>query len=198
MEQNNTGRLLAQLRSERGLTQKQVAQALHVSPQAVSKWERSRGCPDTGLLPALSALFGVSAEHLLTGDLAPNDKEVGNMKRIKFYMCPVCGNVVTSSGGGEFHCCGRKLEPMAVRPADDHHTATVEEIEEDLYITFSHPMEKGHYIRFAACVALDRVLLVRLYPEQGGEVRFPHLRRGCKLYLGCSQDGLFEIPITKK
>ena len=198
MEVNNTGRLLARLRSERALTQKQVAQALHVSPQAVSKWERGLGCPDTGLLPALSALFGVSAEHLLSGDLMPNVKEVGNMKRMKFYMCPDCGNVVTASGGGEFHCCGRRLEPMAVRPADGLHAATVQEIEEDLYITFSHPMEKPHYIRFAACVAMDRVLLVRLYPEQGGEVRLPHLRRGCKLYLGCSRDGLFEIPTIKK
>ena len=195
MEQNNTGRLLARLRGELGLTQKQVAERLHVSPQAVSKWERGLGCPDAGLLPALSALFGVSAERLLSGDLTANTMEVGNMKRIKFYMCPVCGNVVTASGSGEFHCCGRKLEPMTARPADEAHAAAVQEIEEDLYVTFSHPMEKDHYIRFAATVTMDRVLLVRLYPEQGGEIRIPYLRRGCRLYLGCSRDGLFEIPI---
>ena len=195
MEQNNTGRLLARLRGELGLTQKQVAERLHVSPQAVSKWERGLGCPDAGLLPALSALFGVSAERLLSGDLTANTMEVGNMKRIKFYMCPVCGNVVTASGSGEFHCCGRKLEPMTALPDEEAHAAAVQEIEEDLYVTFSHPMEKDHYIRFAATVTMDRVLLVRLYPEQGGEIRFPYLRRGCRLYLGCSRDGLFEIPI---
>ena len=195
MEAYHTGHLIARLRSEWGLTQKQLAEQLHVSPQAVSKWERGLNCPDAGLLPALSALLGVSAERLLSGDLTPNKQEVGNMKRMKFYMCPVCGNIITASGGGEFHCCGRKLEPMKARPADEAHAATVQEIEEDLYVTFSHPMEKGHYIRFAASVAMDRVLLVRLYPEQGGEVRLPNLRRGSKLYLGCSRDGLFEIPL---
>ena len=50
---------------------------------------------------------------------------------------------------------------------------TVQEVETDWYVTFRHPMEKGHFIRFAACVAPDRLLLVRLYPEQGGEVRLP-------------------------
>ena len=195
MEAYNTGHLIARLRSERALTQKQLAEHLHVSPQAVSKWERGLGCPDAGLLPALSSLLGVSAERLLSGDLTPNKQEVGNMKHTKFYMCPVCGSLITASGGGDFHCCGRKLEPMRARPADEAHGAVVQEIEEDLYITFSHPMEKGHYIRFAASVAMDRVLLMRLYPEQGGEVRLPNLRRGSKLYLGCSQDGLFEIPL---
>ena len=195
MQPIKTGALIAEARKEKNLTQKDLAQALHVSVQAVSKWERGLGCPDAGLLPALSALLGVSAERLLSGDLTPNKQEVGNMKRMKFYMCPVCGNLITASGGGEFHCCGRKLEPMTVRPADESHAAVVQEIEEDLYVTFSHPMEKGHYIRFAASVAMDRVLLMRLYPEQGGEVRLPNLRRGSKLYLGCSQDGLFEIPL---
>lgn len=195
MEQKDIGRLLARLRGERELTQKQVAELLHVSPQAVSKWERGLGCPDAGSLPALSALFGVSVEQLLSGGLTPNSKEVGNMKRMEFYMCPDCGNLVIASGGGEFHCCGRRLEPMPVRPADEAHAAAVQEVEEDLYITFSHPMEKDHYIRFAASVAMDRVLVIRLYPEQGGEVRLPNLRRGSKLYLGCSRDGLFEIPI---
>ena len=46
-----------------------------------------------------------------------------------------------------------------------------------------------------ACVAPDRLLLVRLYPEQGSEVRLPQLRGGGKLYLCCSRHGLFEVKL---
>lgn len=198
MEQKTMGPLLTKLRKERGLTQQQMADTLHISPQAVSKWERNLGCPDVTLLPVLSETFGVSMEHLLSGDLSPNAREVGNMKRMKFYMCPECGNVITASGGGEFHCCGRKLTALAVQPADEMHSAEVQCVEDDWYVTFSHSMRKDHFIRFAAYVTMDRVLLVRLYPEQGGEFRIPQLRRDGKLYICCSQDGLFQIPITKK
>ena len=69
----------------------------------------------------------------------------------------------------------------------------VREIEGDWYITFSHSMEKGHFIRFAAYVTMDRLLLIRLYPEQGGELRIPRLWGGGKLYLCCSSHGLFEV-----
>ena len=56
-------------------------------------------------------------------------------------------------------------------------------------------MEKGHFIRFALWLGIDRMLLVRLYPEQGGEFRIPNLRGGGKLYLCCSRDGLYEVPL---
>ena len=88
-----------------------------------------------------------------------------------------------------------RLEPLAARPVDQAHAVKVEEVEEDWYVTFSHPMEKDHFFRFAAYVATERVLLVRLYPEQGGEFRIPQLRGGGKLYLCCSRDGLFEVKI---
>ena len=147
------------------------------------------------LLAALAERFGVSVERLLAGDLGLNELDGGNMRRLKFYVCPDCGNILTATGGGELHCCGRKLEPLAARPVDEEHAVTVQEVEEDWYITFSHPMEKDHFFRFAAYVATERVLLVRLYPEQGGEFRIPQLRGGGKLYLCCSRDGLFEVKI---
>ena len=115
------------------------------------------------------------------------------MKRIKFYVCPDCGNILTATGGGELHCCGRRLEPLKVQKADVEHAVSVQEMEEDWYVTFSHPMEKSHFFRFAAYVTVDRVLLVRLYPEQGGEFRIPQIRGGGKLYLCCSSHGLFQI-----
>ena len=195
MEGNETGALLRRLRLEVDMTQRELAEVLCVSPQAVSKWETGAGCPDVGLLTALAERFGVSVERLLAGDLEPNESDGGNMRRLKFYVCPDCGNILTATGGGELHCCGRKLEPLAARPVDQAHAVKVEEVEEDWYVTFSHPMEKDHFFRFAAYVATERVLLVRLYPEQGGEFRIPQLRGGGKLYLCCSRDGLFEVKM---
>ena len=194
MEQLQTGALIRALRKERGMTQRELAELLHVTDRAVSKWERNLGCPDVGLLPQLAQIFGVSMVHLLRGDLAPNIPEVGNMRRLKFYVCPECGNVLTATGGGELHCCGRRLEPLAPKPMDEPHAVKVEPVEEDWYVTFSHPMEKDHYFRFAAFVGTERVLLVRLYPEQGGEFRIPQMRCG-KLYLCCSRHGLYEIKV---
>ena len=197
MDCTQVGGLILRLRKEQGLTQRHLAEQLGVSEQAVSKWERGLGCPDVSLLPSLARIFGVGVERLLAGDLTPNDQDGGNMKRLRFYVCPDCGNILTATGAGELHCCGRKLEPLPVQKADEAHMAKVEEIEEDWYITFSHPMKKDHFFRFAAYVATERVLLVRLYPEQGGEIRLPQLRGGGKLYLCCSRDGLFEIPRAK-
>jgi len=195
MDSKQIGELLAKLRQERNMTQRQVAEALHVSPQAVSKWETGRGCPDISLLPALSATFGVALGRLLLGDLSPEKTENGNMKRLRFYVCLACGNVLTAAGGGELYCCGRRLEPLTAAEADSDHRVRVQEIEEDWYITFDHPMRKDHFIRFAAYVTVDRVLLVRLYPEQGGELRIPQIRGGGRLYLCCSRDGLMRQTV---
>ena len=194
MEERTTGALIKALRKERGMTQKELAGRLHVTEQAVSRWERDVGCPEIGLLTQLCEIFGVSMARLLEGDLVPGIPEVGNMKRMKFYVCPQCGNILTASGGGELHCCGRKLEPLKAKSADEAHSIHVEAVEDEWYVTFSHPMEKDHYFRFAAVVGMERVLLVRLYPEQGGEFRIPQMR-WYKLYLCCSRDGLFEVKL---
>ena len=195
MQDLKTGSLLRQLRRERGWTQRQVAEQLGVSAQAVSKWERELGCPDVGLLSRLSEIFGVGADALLEGSLNPSAPDGGNMRRLRFYVCPDCGNILTSASGGQLSCCGRRLEPLEAVSADAEHAVTVQEVETDWYVTFRHPMEKGHFIRFAACVAPDRLLLVRLYPEQGSEFRIPQLRGGAKLYLCCSRHGLFQAEL---
>lgn len=195
MDMKEIGSLLQQLRKEKQLTQNQVGKALGVSAQAVSKWERGGGCPDISMLPQLSGLYGVSIGSLLEGELHAASQESGNMKRMKFYVCPVCGNVMMTTGGGELHCCGRKLEPLAAEAADSAHGVRVAEIEEDWYITFTHPMNKDHFFRFAAYVTVDKVLFIRLYPEQGSELRIPQIRGGGQLYLCCSRHGLMRQKI---
>lgn len=184
------GILIHGLRAEKKLTQKQLADAMNISDKTISKWERGLGCPDVSLLHELSDVLNVNIEKILLGDLDPNNADGGNMKKIKFYVCPTCGNVITSTGEAELSCCGRKLTALMAKPSDSNHTLKVETIEDDYYITFRHEMTKAHYITFIAYVACDRILMVKLYPEQGGEVRFPKLNGG-KLYFGCNQHGLW-------
>jgi desulfoferrodoxin (superoxide reductase-like protein) len=86
--------------------------------------------------------------------------------------------------------CGRKLHALIPKPVDDLHRLAVETVEDDYYITFSHEMKKSHYLSFIACVDSDRILLVKLYPEQSGEVRFPKMYGG-RIYFGCTQHGLW-------
>ena len=95
MNDKEIGVLLLQLRKERGQTQSQLATALHVSAQAVSKWERGLGCPDVSLLPALAGIFGVSMERLLAGDLAPTRLRWRQYEDdCVFNVFPDCGNIL--------------------------------------------------------------------------------------------------------
>ncbi len=58
------GNQIKALRTQRGITQEDLAVQLGVSAQAVSKWERNAATPDIQLLPALSAYFGVTIDEL--------------------------------------------------------------------------------------------------------------------------------------
>ena len=93
------GALLASLRREKGMTQRAVASLLGVSDKAVSKWKCGMGCPDLSLLPDLSRIFGVNIGDILSGELPSNEKVGGNMKKVEFYRCSGCGNLITATGG---------------------------------------------------------------------------------------------------
>ena len=58
------GNQIKQLRQRRGITQEAMAQTLGVTAQAISKWERGAATPDIGLLPEISAYFGVTIDEL--------------------------------------------------------------------------------------------------------------------------------------
>lgn len=190
MDCNKVGKLILSLRKENRMTQKQLADAMNISDKAISKWERGLGCPDVSLLRELSEILDVNIERILLGNLEPNDADGGNMKKVKFYVCSNCGNTLTATGEAEVSCCGRKLVPLVPNLADEIHKLTVEEVENDFYVTFTHEMSKTHYISFIAYVTCDRALLIKLYPEQNGEVRFPKMYGG-KIYYCCSQHGLW-------
>ncbi len=191
MEYRKVGGLLHQLRKEKGWTQKEMAQKMNISDKTVSKWENGNGCPDVSLLIKLSEIFSVDISKLLEGDLMKQIPDGGNMKRIKFFVCSECGSMVTSTGSAEIHCCGRRLEPLKAMLEDEAHAANTVQVEDEYYVTFGHDMTKGHYLSFAAYVTFDRVLVMKLYPEQNAEVRFPIMHQG-KLYTYCNIHGLME------
>lgn len=194
MDYSKVGKLISDLRKEKNMTQKQLGNAMNVSDKTISKWECGNGCPDVSLLHKLSNVLDVNIEKILLGDLNPNDTNGGNMKKLKFYLCETCGNIITAMGDAEIFCCGRKLWPLKAKPVDKSHFVNVATVEDEYYITFDHEMTKTHYFNFIAYVSYDRVLMVRLYPEQGGQVRFPKLHGG-QLYFSCNKHGLWVEKI---
>ena len=196
MDLVKSGKMLFQLRKAKGMTQKQVAEALGVMPKTVSKWETGHGFPDISLVSELSKVLGISTNSLLNGVIEQNKEDIGNMKRTKFYVCPYCQSFMQGNGQSGVICCGRELEALNAKQPDEEHNISVSEIENDFYIKINHEMTKEHYISFVSYVSYDRVLTVRLYPEQDSAVRFPKMHGG-KLYYFCSNHGLFEYTHKK-
>lgn len=186
--QNETIRAL---RERKALTQKQLAEKLCISDKTISKWETGKGLPDISLLEDLARALGVSLTELMTGDLQTNENRSANLRRMGFYVCPVCGNVITAVGKGSFSCCGIHLPVQEAQPEDNAHTITVEPVEDEICVTIAHPMTKSHYISFIAWVSNDRAELVKLYPEQDITVRFKKRGHGT-VYAYCNRDGLFS------
>lgn len=189
MNCDKVGKIILNLRKEKNMTQKQLADAMNISDKTVSKWERGLGCPDVSLLREVSEILNVNIEKLLNGNLDQNNTDGGNMKKLKFYVCQNCGNTMTSTGKTEISCCGRKLSELEAHKADSEHNVTIETNGDESYIVISHEMTKSHFISFIAYAVYDRLTMVKLYPEQNAEVHFPRLRGG-KLYFYCNQHGL--------
>lgn len=199
MNLTKSAKLICELRKSRRMTQKQVADILGIEPKTVSKWENGRGFPDVSCVAELAEIFGVSEKALLTGELNQNGEEVGNMRKTAFYVCPHCGSFVSGTGEFMVNCCGTVLRPLDAMTEDGEHIAEINETDGEFYIKFNHEMSKEHYIGFVSYVSYDRVMTVRLYPEQDSEVRMPKMYGG-KFYFYCNRHGLFEqtAEIEKK
>ena len=75
MDNIKTGNLIKELRIEKELTQKELAEKLSVSTSAVSKWENGKGFPDISILEPLSAELGISIAELIKGEKMPENFE---------------------------------------------------------------------------------------------------------------------------
>lgn len=190
MDCDKIGKLIYNLRKEKDMTQKQLADLMNISDKAISKWERGLGCPDVSLLPELSQILGVNIEELLSGNIELNETVGGNMKKLKFYVCPQCANLMTATGDATISCCGKRLEALVAAKATENHLLNIEPVEDELYVSSSHEMKKEHYLSFVAYVTGDRASIVKQYPEWNMQFRFHKLGHG-KLYFHCSNHGLF-------
>lgn len=189
-----TGNTIRTLREKNGITQKELAEIISVSDKTISKWETNKGLPDIGIIEELAKALRVSLSELFTGDLKTNENVSGNMKKIQFYVCPICGNVITAVGEGHFSCCGITLPMQESELMDEELSAFIETVEDEYLITMQHPMTKEHYVSFIAYVTLDSVEIVKLYPEQDVSIRFRKKGHGV-FYVYCNRHGLFRKNI---
>ena len=186
-----TGTTIKQLREGRNMTQADLAEMIGVSSKTVSKWETAKGLPDVSLLQPLAQALGISVIELMNGEHITNKNRSANMLRCKFYVCPICGNIIHCLGNTVVSCCGITLPPLEAEEADDDHVITVESVEDEHFITVHHPMTKEHFISFVAFVTSDRLQMVKLYPEGNAQTRL-QLRGMGYLYYYCNRHGLFK------
>lgn len=186
-----TGAAVKQLREKRNLTQAELADRIGVSAKTVSKWETAKGLPDVSLLEPLAKALNISVIELMNGEQITNRNVSGNMLRSKFYVCPVCGNIIHSMGDSLMSCCGITLPALEAEEADETHAVIIEPVEDEHFITVQHPMTKQHFISFVAYVTTDRMQLVKLYPEGNAETRLQLRGRGY-LYWYCNRHGLYK------
>ena len=189
-----TGVTIKQLREKRNMTQAELAEQIGVSSKTISKWERAKGLPDISLLQPLAKALGVSVIELMNGEHIANKNISANMLRSKFYVCPICGNTIHSTGDALVSCCGITLPALDAEEIDGEHAISIENVEDEHFITVHHPMTKQHYISFAAFVTSDRIQMVKLYPEGNAETRL-QLRGMGYLYYYCNRHGLFKKKV---
>ena len=189
-----TGTTIRNLRESRHMTQAELGERIGVSSKTISKWETGKGLPDISLLSPLAQALGISLIELMNGAPIQNKNISANLLRSKFYVCPLCGNCLHSTGNALVSCCGITLPPLEAEAPDGDHSVTIENVEDEHFLTIHHPMTKQHFISFAAFVTCDRIQMVKFYPEGNAETRM-QLRGMGTLYYYCNRHGLLKQKI---
>lgn len=196
MNQYITGAVIKLLREKQNITQLQLADKLGVSDKAVSKWETGRGYTDVTLLPPIADALSVSVAELLSGEAVVNENVSANMLKSKFYVCPICSNVIHSMGEAVVSCHGIALKPIDAEKSNNKHIFAIEKVEDEFFVQIDHPMTKQHYISFIAAMSCDSVQIKKLYPESSAQARFK-INGVKRIYYYCNRDGLFYIDVVK-
>ena len=192
MDKYVTGAVIRRLRKNRKMTQEELADKLFVSSKAISKWETGQGFPDISLIEPLARALDISVIELLSGEDIRNSNKAANMAKGSFYVCPVCGNVIRTTGETVISCCGITLPALEAESPDAEHQINVGIVEDEYFVTLDYPMTKEHYISFIAAVSDMGIQLVKLYPEGSAEARFK-INRVKRLFAYCNRHGLFCI-----
>lgn len=196
MNQYVTGAVIRKLREKNNMTQAELAVRLNVSDKTISKWETAKGYPDISLLEPIAKVFGISITELISGNAVSNVNVSANMLRSRFYVCPVCGNVIHTMGEAVINCHGVLLTPAQAEETDEQHKIFIEKVEDEYYVRIEHDMTKKHYISFVAALSSDKIQMIKLYPEGNPEARFK-INGVKKIFFYCNKDGLFSIEVIK-
>lgn len=188
MDNYITGSIIKKIREEKKKTQLELANELMISEKTISKWETGKGLPDISMIEPLAKALNVSIIELFNGIQIKNSNKCANIKKIKFYVCPMCGNVIQSLGEGVYNCCGINLPELEAEETND---VIIEKIENELFISIENEMSKENYISFICMVGLSKVQFVKLYPEQACETRFGYEKHGI-IYYYSNRNGLFS------
>ena len=109
------------------------------------------------------------------------------VKVIEDCTCENCG----------IKCCGEEMKllvPNSVDAAVEKHVPNYEKVEDEIFVTVNHVMEKEHFIEWVCLVADNKEYWVKLYPEQNAECRFPYIP-GSTLYAYCNKHGLWKKDV---
>lgn len=120
-------------------------------------------------------------------------------EKVKYYKCPVCGNIVQIVDGDikRVRCCGKEMEELSANTVDaalEKHVPVYEIENDEIVVSVGevlHPMEEKHYIMFITLVTDDRVIRVDLNHLDTPVVRFPYIKDSI-VYEYCNLHGLWK------
>ena len=184
--------IIYKVRKAKGLTQKELAQILHTTSKTISNWERKKNCVPAEMVSSIVKELKIDRNFFFTEYIS----SLSNRTNIRFFHCPVCGNVSWSFSKACHKCCDKILYPMQSSPGNYDHYLYYQSSPDCEQITVStyHPMDDNHYIKFVAYVTDESVMPIVPPKNAPFCTTFPHLR-GRQLYMLCSRHGLFDDEI---
>ena len=99
-------------------------------------------------------------------------------------------------GEAVIQCHGIILAPCQEEETDENHKIFIERVEDEYYVRIEHDMTKQHYISFIAALSVDKIQMIKLYPEGNAEARFK-INGVKKIFFYCNRDGLFSMNVVK-
>lgn len=128
---------------------------------------------------------------MMDGEILENEKDSRNIRRLIFYTCSNCNNIISSTSQASIFCCSRKLEPLV--PKDNVEVEVdIKVIDIEYYISMKHSMTKDDYIMFTAYIKDDKYIINRMYPEQSPSINIPYIRGG-EFYIYSTKYGFLKI-----
>jgi len=123
-------------------------------------------------------------------------------EKVKYYKCPICGNVIEVINGDimRVKCCGKELELLVSGTTDaslEKHVPVYEIVNDEIIVNVGeiiHPMEENHYIMWISLVTDDKVIRANLNPGDEPVVRLPYIKNSI-IYEYCNLHGLWKKDV---